>query len=123
MPYIAPTPADIKIRFPELESIADARIAMAIEDAKRLVDQSWHEGDYGIALRYLTAHILVSEGALTGSPAHTGAIVSESLGDASFSYASPTEGFEGGSAEFATTVYGKKFLKIRRDNHPAVAVI
>lgn len=126
MPYTPPKPKDLKARFPELESIPDARIAFAIEEAQAWVDSSWREADYAPALRFLTAHVLVSEGALDGGDsAVNGRLTSDSLGDASRSWASRASesGIKGLDADLASTSYGQRFLALRRANHPAVLVV
>jgi hypothetical protein len=127
MPYVAPTPAQFKARFPEFEAVADAVIAFALEEAGISVDDSWIERDYVIAIYYLTAHILASSGKLSGDAAGAavqGPVTSESLGDASVSYADKSKvvGAEGLAAELASTTYGQRYLGLRRRNFPPVAV-
>jgi hypothetical protein len=127
MPYVAPTPAQFKARFPEFEAVADAIVAFAMEEAGLSVDDSWIERDYAIALNYLTAHILISSGRLSGDAAGAatlGPVISESLGDASVSYADKSKvvGAEGLAAELASTTYGQRFLSLRRRNFPTAIV-
>jgi hypothetical protein len=127
MPYVAPTPAQFKARFPEFEAVADATVAFAIEEAGLSVDDSWIEQDFSLAINYLTAHILAAGGALSGNAAGAavqGPVTSESLGDASVTYADKSKvvGVEGLAAELASTTYGQRYLRLQRRNHPAVAV-
>lgn len=124
MPYVAPKPQDIKARFPEFDSVPDARIALAIQDAGQWVDTSWLMASYAPALRYLTAHILLTEGALDGGASvGRGALVSDSLGDASQTYADPALSFKGSDVQLGSTAYGREFMRLRRANHPAVLVV
>ena len=121
MAYTAPTPADIKTRFPEFASLDDARIQMFIDEAKRFVDESWSEEDYAVALRFLTAHTMTMEGVLNSGgsgPVGSGPLISESLGDASYSYAARAgqSGLSGSDADLASTPYGQRYLAIRRAN-------
>jgi hypothetical protein len=124
--HVAPKPDEIKARFPEFASVADARIALALIDAGVWVDTSWTEASYGPAMRYLTAHILLTEGALNdGAAAVDGVLVSESLGDATRTWRSRAEqlGISGLDAELAGTTYGQRFLAIRRGIHGGPRVV
>jgi hypothetical protein len=127
VPHVVPTPKDIKARFPEFAGLADSTIAFAIEVAKRSVDVTWTAADHAIALAYLTAHILVTDGKMADNAAAASAVgplVSESLGDASWTFAQKASvvGLSGMSAELATTSYGQRFLLLQRSNFPAVAL-
>lgn len=130
MAYEAPTAAEIKTRFPIFADVSDPLIEAMIVEANRHVDRSWLEGDYKTAIQYLTAHMLLSEGLVTtgvtaGSFVPGGFIKSESLGDASRTYANIGEGSgsSGSDAELATTVYGRRFMALRRANHPPIVTV
>lgn len=122
MAYVIPTASDFKTRFtPDFNAVDDARVTAAIAEAARFVDTSWLEPDYAIAIRYLTAHLLVTEGALrpatlvpTGMA--SGPITSEKLGDASVSYGS-SSGAGSSDQDLMTTTYGQKFVAIRNANN------
>jgi hypothetical protein len=128
MPYTPPDAAAVKARFPEFADVADARITAVIEEAMRWVDESWLEADYAPAIRFLTAHMLATEGALVSPSAPTatsGPVTSDKIGDASTSWAARAgvAGRAGSDADLATTAYGERFLELRSANHPAVVVV
>ena len=122
MPYVIPTAAQLKARFPVFDALDDSYADLIIAEASRSVDTSWLEGDYQNAIIHLAAHMMFSEGA-TGDidPATTGAIVSDKLGDASTTYANHAT--SSSSSDYGTTIYGRGYLRLLRLNHPAVAVI
>lgn len=104
------------------------RIQIALTDAGRSVDSDWIAADQDPAVMALAAHYLVTEGAFAaaGGPSATrGAVTSEKLGDASYTYARLGSGAAGaGSAsEFASTVYGQTYLRLLRRNVAGVAIV
>lgn len=127
MAYTDPTAADIKTRFPAYASVSDPTIEAFIVEAKRLVDDTWLEADYAPAIMYVVAHYLATEDVLGGGAGATspGPVKSESLGDASTTYdtrgGSTTMSVE--DSEFANTVYGTRFLNIRRRNFAGPLVV
>lgn len=130
MAYVAPTAAEIKTRFPEFAAVDTSLIDQIIAEANRFVDSSWIEADYKIAIQFLTAHMLVTGGALNPDGAAAQAVVSgpiksESLGDASVSYSdsSVSSGLSAEESELMSTNYGRRFAAIRRANHLPVLVI
>lgn len=123
MAYVAPTPAEMKTRFPEFAAVSDGRVQAFIDEASRFADDSWIEADRKIAVQFLTAHMMTSEGLLNpaGAPAAgavSGPITSEKMGDASTSYGSRSAagGYKGADADIASTPYGIRFLAIRGSN-------
>lgn len=130
MPHNSPSVKDIKERFPEFVSVSDARIGFVIEEAKRTIDVSWADADYGAAFRFLVAHRLVKEGVLnpTGSPPAAltggGMIASESMGDASISYhRNSSSSISMAVNDLASTIYGQRYLEIARANHSGPIVL
>lgn len=126
MPHTAPNPAEVKARYPELFDVPDARVALVIDEAGGQVDTSWTERDYKPAIMALTAHMLVSEGALDGgASAGRGALISDKLGDATQTYEARAARSQatGSDAELASTVYGQRFLALRRANRAGVRVV
>lgn len=115
MAHVAPTPAEFKARHTAFAALSDPVIQAILTEANRSVDTTWTEGDYKNAIMYLAAHILTTEGALDstviGKP---GLISSESLGDASTSYAvAKSSRYEG---ELGSTIYGRRYLDLMRVN-------
>lgn len=129
MSFDLPTAADVKTRFPELVNVGDALVTEVILEASRWVDDTWAEDDYQVAIKFLTAHMLVTGGALSASGGPTparGALRSQSLGDASEVYESIT----GGAAalavitnELLSTSYGKRFVALRNVNQRGPVVV
>lgn len=127
MSYVAPTTAELKARFPEFVDIDNAIVTANIVEANRWVDESWFENDYQPAIMFLAAHYMIAAGLLFDSDAGGGAsgpIKSESLGDASISYADRFSGSSGSDEiELMTTSHGARFVAIRRANHPAILFV
>lgn len=118
MPYVVPTPAQFKIRFPAFAAVADATVQALLTEAARNVDESWFEKDYQPAIMYLAAHYLKLEGVLGDDVNVTGPITSERLGDASVTYANAQTGVM--MTQYGTTLYGRRYYELLRVNQPAV---
>jgi hypothetical protein len=105
------TPADIKLRFPEFNSVDDAKIQLFIDDATATTNSKCP--NYDLMVSYLTAHLLTlatktdSDDSSTTKP-----VVSESVGDVSVSY-----GGTAGKANdsFYSTAYGQRYLDLRKN--------
>ncbi len=134
MAYVAPTADDIRERFAEFATApSDEIIEQLISEASRYVDTTWLEGDYKTAIMYLTAHMLITEGANSNRfrAATPGPLTVERIGDAMRVYGSRRSGGAGDSggggtmadSELATTVYGVRYLNLRRSNHPGPVII
>lgn len=120
MPYVIPTPSQVRDRYPEFQVVVNSIINSAINDAARFVDLGWFEDDYQRAIMALAAHIMVTDGATGMAINTTGSVVSEKLGDASITYG----GANGGSSgDLSGTAYGRAFLRIQRVNVPAISLI
>lgn len=133
MAYTDPTAATLKADFPEFSSTDDATVTRAINVAKRMVDQSWTEGDYTRAIELYACHLMSTGqvaspsgggggGGAGGGGAMTGAITSESLGPISVSYGEAKASGGGGSGGYedifglSATTYGSEFLMLQRLN-------
>jgi len=132
MAYVLPTVDDFLAKFPELFDTAfydQVKVQDALDEAARSVDTTWLEGDYQNAILYLAAHLFITDPAITGSggmASTAGNIQSESLGLISVTYAQG--GAQASAAtlmqeDLATTVYGRKYLRLLRLNHPAIITI
>lgn len=93
----------------EFASLSEAAIAPYIAEASREVAESVYGDRYDDAVKYLAAHLIAVLTA--GSRGTAGPVVSESAGPVSRSYAAPATIV---SEHFAATVYGRRFLDIRR---------
>jgi hypothetical protein len=114
MAFTDPDAAALKVDFPEFTSYDDAQVDRAIAVAKRMVDQSWTEGDYTRAIELYACHILTNGDLATATSGVGGAIASESLGPISVSYQSSTQ--QADANGFNATVYGKEFAFLLRLN-------
>jgi hypothetical protein len=111
--YTDPTPATFVVDFPEFEDREEPEIARAIAAAKRMVDQSWTEGDYTRAIELYAAHLLVKADITAATGGEGGDIQSESLGPINVSYARPATVDVSG---FSATTYGTEFATLLRLN-------
>jgi hypothetical protein len=120
-----PTAAALKARYPEMDGVNNTLIDAVIADAAAYVDDTWREGDRSPAILALAAHMLASEGRSTGGgSAVSGPVTSVKVGDVSttFGGAGASAGMSDLSG-FGATAYGLAFLRLRRRNFPAVAVV
>lgn len=123
MAYTTPTAAQLKARHPAFAAVAADTVDAFIADALRSVDTTWLEADYARAIMLLACHMMVREG-IIGVSVQDGAVVtSEKLGDATTSFAVPTQSKVGD--DYQTTTYGQQFALVRKQNHggPIVAPI
>jgi hypothetical protein len=80
MAYTAPTPADLKARYPAFASALDATIQIYLDQANGGdVDESWFERDFSPAIQAAAAHRMSRAGVLA-----SGASVDASAGIDSF---------------------------------------
>lgn len=138
MAYVAPTPADLVLRFPEFDPVDDARIQLFLDDAILEVGESWLESDRARAQILLACHRL----ALAGEPARTlagssgsasatlGDVQSISVGQVSVSYGSRSAAGAGSISasdpvlrEYLRTTYGVQYWEILTKNfYPVMAI-
>lgn len=109
MAYIAPTPADLKTRYPAFAAVADQTVQYWLTDAQRFVDTSWREVDYAPALMAAAAHWMARAGLGVGPAAGIPAGVT-SFRSGSFSV-QIAEGAASASAAggWASTIYGQEY--------------
>lgn len=62
MAYTAPTPADLRRRYPAFVGVSDDDIQYWLTDAELFVDQSWMEADYAPAIIAVAAHNMMAAG-------------------------------------------------------------
>lgn len=126
---MAITPALFKIRFPEFDSVDDARIQIYIDDSVLIVNENYWGVKYNLGLYYLTAHYLalaISNEAIVSSgpapPGLTGPVSSRSVGDSSISYSNnPADG--DASKYLSQTSYGAHFLYLMQTLRIAAYVV
>jgi hypothetical protein len=121
-PIQLPTATSIKLRFPEFDYVPDAVVEFSIEEASRLIDSTWAQGDQLLACSYLAAHIMMIS--IQRAESGTGQLVtSETIGRLVTTYATQEMPKTGEESDFAQTPYGVRFVMMARRNFPAVAII
>lgn len=128
MPYLAPTPTDLKMRFPAFAGVPDPVIQGALDEAGGRVDLSWREVDYQPAMLLYAAHVMTLDGLGTGAEAEAakagmGGFKSFRSGQLSLDRGSAGSGSSAGAGGLASTSYGARFLALLRFNHPPVLVV
>lgn len=103
--------SDVTDLDPSLATVAVATQNAILADAVLLLSPTAFGDRYDLAVKYFAAH----SGALIvrGGSATVGVVVSESLGSASRSYASPPTA-SSNFAEFGSTIWGQRFLFLLR---------
>lgn len=118
MVYVQPTPATLKAKYPEFESVPDATVQAWLDDAYVDVDASWGDNQARGQL-LLAAHWLVLAGQPGvssgggGSIGVSGPIKRDKVGDAE------TEFFGWGAAnpgagDFGLSIYGRQYYELMR---------
>lgn len=120
---IIPTATSMKLKFPEFQSQADATLEFAIEEATRMVDDTWLEKDQTLALMYYAAHVMEVTIARAESGAGGQLIKSETIGRMSISYGNASDQKTASFEDLTSTLYGTRFLDLLKLNHPAVAIV
>lgn len=130
MAWTAPTPGDLKARFPAFAAVADPAIQGALDEAALQVDETWvSEADFRLGRMLLAAHILTLDGLGTGAEAAAAAggaagfkrMKSGNLELEQFDTHGTVPG--AGDGVLGTTSYGRRFLDLLRRNIPAVAIV
>ena len=105
--------ASFKLRFPEFDTILDARIQLFIDDAVIVLNESFWDTKYDLGLSYLTAHYLaLSIKSDAGSNAPNAPVANKSVDGVSIGYTNPT--FDTSSeAYYGSTGYGQRYLVLR----------
>ena len=123
MAYIAPTPANLKLRYPDFSSVDDAVIQYWITDSARGVDESWFETDYQPARLALAAHYMSRNGVGSGSnaqiPAGVTAFRTGSM-SVSFTDSAAAQQAAGG---YSSTKYGQEYLEMLARNKGGPRVV
>lgn len=136
-----PSVADLRARFPEFASVADARVTLFIEDATRSVDDSWIDTDQAPAIMSLACHYMSLEGEPSASsdagsdPSKTNFkdgrfLKRRTVGDTTNEWAESSAATAAGSmsataseAGYRATVYGARFWKLMKLNHSGMRVV
>lgn len=116
---MAVIPTDFKARFPEFDSISDARIQSFIDKALLNLSESvWGdyfvEGQLYLAAHFLTLAIASENSGGSGAGVAAGPVASRSIGDVSVSFAVPSDVSSGSgtAAYFSKTPYGLEYWRL-----------
>lgn len=111
----APSASDIKARYPALSDISDPTVSVAIADAAPWFDEQRWGSFYAQGVAAFVAHTLTADkaAAKSASGGASGPVVEKKVGDVVIKY-SPTSYRKDTDASFATTIYGQRYLQLRR---------
>lgn len=121
MPYIVPTVAELKDRFPEFAAVADGVVQFALDEALTRVDTSWIESNYQIAILLYAAHVLALGGHDAVETEEDAGLSQITIGPLTLRYAKSSS--SSSNDPIASTSYGRRFLELLRRNSPGIAVI
>lgn len=129
MAFVDPTAAEVKARFAEFASVADATIDALIAESALYVDETWLESDFTLAKMFWIAHAMAIEGMGTSAASQVAALGDFSRiksGDLEVARNSGSGGAQAsgpsGEAPFQRTRYGERFLELRARSHPGVCI-
>ncbi len=128
MAYTIPTVSDLNERYPSFLAVDDLTIQLAIDDATRMVDTSWTEGDYATAIILYACHLMALDGlgtspdaqANTGQAANFQTIRSGQLTLTRGSSASSGE--IGSEGWYNSTRFGRRFWMLLKQNRGGARV-
>lgn len=109
----APTPAQIKVRYPAFGLTDDALVQMVIDEAGPMLDETRWGSLYTAGYCAYVAHVLQMDKTLASGGAGTpGVVASKTVGDTSISYAAMS--VPARDAWLSKTEYGQRFIALRR---------
>jgi hypothetical protein len=120
-PSVTPNVAAFKTMFPELASVDDTLVQIAIDQASQFVDDTWGKSEAD-ATMYLAAHFM----ALAQATASSGGrlVTSETIGRISVSYASVSAASKtSGVDPLASTGYGLIFSNMLARQGFGIAIV
>lgn len=112
MAYTAPTAADLKSKFQAFAAVADDTINGALNDAARMVDETWTEADFAPARMLYAAHLMTLDGVGKTTEAKLQGFSKLSIGPLSIERAEQA----GETGELRSTSYGRRFIELCRRN-------
>lgn len=124
MAYTPASASDLKAAFPAFAAVAEDTIDFWLERARRIVDESWTEGDYSYGQMLLACHYMTLNGLGTGTDAQVNA---EGLGDfkavrsGQFSF-QRADSSNAANGEIASTSYGRQWASLARSNRGGVRI-
>lgn len=119
MAFLAPTPADLKARFPRFDAATDPQAQGALDEAARMTDDGWPEADHFLGMMLYAAHVLTLDGVGAGTEAQlnaegVGDFQSIKLGSLSLSRFSKAEASKGSVVldDLMKTTFGQRFYAL-----------
>lgn len=110
MAYSAPTPANLKTRYPAFAAVADGTVQAWLDDAATFADDGWPDADRATAVMAYAAHRMAELG-LVASAIPAG-VTSFKSGTFSATVSDAVAGLTG----LKSTAYGREFIALRRRN-------
>ena len=108
-----PTINDFRERYPEFKEVDGFRIDLFLSDAQQEISQAQWGRLFERGVLALAAHLLrLSLWATEGNGGANRNVVSESAGELSVGYATPT--ITGTDADYQLTAYGQEYLRLRK---------
>lgn len=127
MPYVAPTPAQLKGRFPAFAAVDNLIVQGALDEAAARVDQTWREQDFQLAQLLYAAHILTLDGQGGGQEAQFSSLSAagvQSIKIASLQLTIAKTKEAGADASLLkTTSFGRRFWDLMRLNFSGAVVL
>lgn len=109
--------AKFKAKFENFSDLEESKFLLVKEDAEFLVSKKAFAKSYESALMYLIAHFLtLEEEAKKNGGLVKGELTSKSVDALSLGFASAKTGFEETSGDFYKTIYGQRYLELRKAN-------
>lgn len=134
--YTVPDVELFLTRFPMFSPVDQGLVQMALLEAGTHVDTCWSPQDYQMAILYLTAHLLLSDGepsrssptsGAVSASASCGTVTSKTVGDVTTVYKNTTETADTSvspdAAAYERTSYGRSYLQLRRRNRTSPRVV
>ncbi|BEV00079.1 DUF4054 domain-containing protein [Novosphingobium olei] len=108
MAYSAPSPADLKARYPAFAAVSDAMVQVWLDDAAAFAGETWPDADRRAGVMAYAAHRMAELGIGTGNiPA---GVVSFRSG----SFSANVSDAAASRAGLTATIYGREFSALRR---------
>lgn len=116
------TALSIKLKFPEFQTLDDATVTFALEEAYLVVDQSTSLKARDICAMYLAAHILAVAQATSGSDGRE--VISETIGRISVTYKGGASSKDGPfPGDLQTTAYGARYIQLKNLGNPKFLMV
>lgn len=127
MPLSAPSSGAFKARYPEFDSVLNARVQAALDETVIDVTEAWITAHQIPAMLALAAHWLSQGGALESADiaAEAGgrSVVEHKAGDTAIKFAEPGRSETIEASGYARTVYGRRFLELRARSFPTAIMV